>query len=138
MINKIKNILLTLTVASALVVPAIIPAMVHATSHDAINKGLCDGVIAATGGSACTETTEGAGSVNSIIRAVINFFSLIIGAVAVIMIIYGGFKYITSGGNDGNVSGAKNTILYAIIGLIIVALAQVIVRFVLTRATTPV
>ena len=51
------------------------------------------------------------------------------------MIIVGGFKYITSGGNDGNVSTAKNTILYAVIGLVIVALAQIIVRYVLGKAT---
>ena len=36
---------------------------------------------------------------------------------------------------DRQVSGAKDTIMYAIIGLVIVALAQVIVRFVLTKAT---
>jgi len=47
------------------------------------------------------------------------------------MIIFGGFKYITSGGDAGGVTGAKNTILYAIVGLVIVALAQVIVRFVI-------
>jgi hypothetical protein len=52
------------------------------------------------------------------------------------MIIVGGLKYITSGGDSGNVSGAKNTILYAIVGLVVVALAQIIVRFVLTRVTT--
>jgi hypothetical protein len=55
--------------------------------------------------------------------------------VAVVMIIIGGLKYITSGGDSGNVTGAKNTILYAIIGLVIVALAQFIVRFVLSKTT---
>ena len=53
------------------------------------------------------------------------------------MIIFGGFRYITSGGNDNNVSSAKNTILYAVIGLVIVALSQFIVRFVLNTATQP-
>jgi hypothetical protein len=51
------------------------------------------------------------------------------------MILIGGFRYITSGGDSGNVSGAKNTILYAIVGLVIVALAQFIVRFVLSQST---
>jgi hypothetical protein len=51
------------------------------------------------------------------------------------MIIIGGFRYITSGGDSGSVSSAKNTVLYAIVGLIIVALAQVIVRFVLSKST---
>lgn len=74
------------------------------------------------------ETTD---KVNSLITTIINIFSVVVGIVAVVMIIWGGLKYITSGGDSGNVTGAKNTILYAIIGLIIVALAQFIVRFVL-------
>jgi hypothetical protein len=73
--------------------------------------------------------------VNTIIRLIINIFSLIVGVISVVMIIIGGLKYITSGGDSGNVSGAKNTILYAVIGLVVVALAQVIVRFVLEKAT---
>jgi hypothetical protein len=50
------------------------------------------------------------------------------------MLIFGGFKYITSGGDAGKITGAKNTILYAIVGLVIVALSQVIINFVLDRA----
>lgn len=79
------------------------------------------------------EATE---TVNTSVALVINIFSWVVGVVSVIMIIYGGFKYITSGGDSSNVTTAKNTILYAIIGLIIVALAQVIVRFVLGTATS--
>lgn len=71
--------------------------------------------------------------INDLIADVINIFSLVVGVVSVIMIIIGGFKYITSGGDSSNITGAKNTILYAIIGLVIVALAQTIVRFVLGR-----
>lgn len=73
--------------------------------------------------------------INALITAVINIFSLVVGVISVIMIIIGGLKYITSGGDSGNVTNAKNTILYAIIGLVIVALAQVIVRFVIERIT---
>jgi hypothetical protein len=73
--------------------------------------------------------------INDIIADIINIFSLIVGITAVIMIIIGGFRYITSGGDSNNVTGAKNTILYAIIGLVIVAMAQFIVRFVLARVT---
>jgi len=61
---------------------------------------------------------------------------VIVGIAAVIMIIVGGFRYITSGGNDASVTSAKNTILYAVIGLIVVALSQLIVRFVLGKLTT--
>lgn len=76
-------------------------------------------------------------SVNNIITTVINVLSLVIGVIAVIMIIIGGFKYITSSGDAGNVTSAKNTILYAVVGLVVVALAQIIVRFVIGRVTDP-
>ena len=69
----------------------------------------------------------------NIIPLAINIFSIIVGVVSVIMIIVGGLKYITSSGDSGNVTSAKNTILYAVIGLVVVALAQVIVRFVLSE-----
>jgi hypothetical protein len=81
----------------------------------------------------CNKSSNGVNKVNHILRHIVNLLSAIVGVVAVIMIIVGGFRYITSGGNDTSVTGAKNTILYAIIGLIIVALAQVIVRFVLDK-----
>ncbi|MBW3568754.1 pilin [Candidatus Parcubacteria bacterium] len=84
----------------------------------------------------CQNATRDADEqLNNLIRQVINVFSIIVGVVAVIMIIYGGFRYITSGGDSGNVGTAKNTILYAIIGLVLVALAQFIVKFVLNRTT---
>ena len=53
------------------------------------------------------------------------------------MIIFGGFKYITSAGNQENIKSAKQTLIYAILGLVIVALAQVIVRFVLNETINP-
>lgn len=71
--------------------------------------------------------------VNGILSTVINIFSLIVGVTAVIMIIVAGLRYVTSGGDAANTKAARDTILYAVIGLVIVALAQVIVRFVLTR-----
>jgi type IV secretion system pilin len=84
----------------------------------------------------CEEVTgSGEGRLNATIENIVNVLSVIVGIVAVVMIIIGGFRYITSGGDSGNVAGAKNTILYAIVGLIIVALAQVIVRFVLSKST---
>ena len=52
------------------------------------------------------------------------------------MIIYGGMRYITSGGDSGKITSAKNTIIYALIGLVVVALAQFIVKFVLNKVTS--
>lgn len=118
-----------------MLVPMLVAAPVGAQGNDnQIGQGLCAGAEFSTGSQSCSNTQQATGKVQQIIRLIINIFSIIVGVVAVIMIIIGGLKYITSGGDSNNVTSAKNTILYAIIGLIIVALAQIIVRFVLGNA----
>ncbi len=97
-------------------------------------EDVCEGVGIATGGSGCTNPAGGP-TVESGVKAAINILSLIVGIVSVIMIIIGGLKYIISSGDSGNIKSAKDTILYALIGLVIVALSQVIVRFVLEKTT---
>lgn len=57
------------------------------------------------------------------------------GGVAVIMIVLGGFKYISSLGNAQNVAKAKDTILYAVIGLVVCIAGYAIVQFVVTGVT---
>ncbi len=69
----------------------------------------------------------------SLVQNIVNVLSVFVGIVATIMIMVGGFKYITSQGDSGNISGAKNTILYAIVGLVVVVFAQIIVRFVISK-----
>jgi len=69
---------------------------------------------------------------NGVFGHITNVILLIVGIVSVIMLIYGGLRYIMSGGDSKKVTDAKNTILYAIIGLIISLLAYAIVNFVLT------
>jgi hypothetical protein len=103
-----------------------------------INAGLCTGSnlqFTEDTSTADCSTSDATERVNNLIRTIVNLLSAVVGIVAVIMIIFGGLRYITSGGNDTSVTGAKNTILYAIIGLIIVALAQVLVRFTLNKVT---
>lgn len=73
--------------------------------------------------------------IDKVIRTIIDVLSAIIGIVAVVMIIIAGFKYITSGGDSNKVASAKNTIIYAVVGLILVALAQFIVIFVIKTST---
>ncbi len=69
------------------------------------------------------------GSVTGILNAVI----AVLGIVAVIVIIIGGVSYMTSSGDAGKVKKAKDTILYGVIGLIIVALSFAIVNFVISN-----
>jgi len=77
------------------------------------------------------------GKIDTTIQNIINLLSVAVGIAAVIMLIIGGFRYVTSAGNQETVKAAKNTILYALIGLVIVALAQLIVNFVLNKTTQP-
>lgn len=67
----------------------------------------------------------------SIFTTVVNIMLFIIGAISVIMLIWGGIRYTTSAGNAASVTSAKNTIMYAIIGLVIAFLAFAIVNWVL-------
>ncbi|HTE22566.1 MAG TPA: pilin [Candidatus Limnocylindria bacterium] len=138
MIKKIKVLLANLSIASLLLVPILAPVAVHAQISDDPNlqDNLCSGAEELQFGTTgtCSDTTGAEDTVNSLVGTVINIFSVVVGIIAVIMIIYGGFKYITSGGDSGNIGSAKNTILFAIVGLIIVAMAQIVVRFVLSRA----
>lgn len=70
---------------------------------------------------------DSSGVQNAISEAV-NILSLVAGAAAIIAIIFSGFKYITSGGDTGKVANAKNTLIYAVIGIAVAILAQVIVN----------
>ena len=108
-----------------------------AVSADGISDGVCKGlnIFSDPDFDACgTEIANGNDDPTLIITnlssTIVNLFSVAIGAIAVVMLIYGGFRYITSAGSQERVQGAKNTILYAVIGLLIVIFAQTIIRFV--------
>ena len=68
-----------------------------------------------------------------IFATVANILLFLVGAVAVIMLIIGGLRYVTSNGDQNAVTGAKNTIMYAIIGIIVAFLAYAGVNFVITQ-----
>ena len=68
---------------------------------------------------------------NGVFTRITNTVLYAVGIISVIMLIYGGLRYVVSGGDSKKVTDAKNTILYAIIGLIISLLAYAIVNFVL-------
>lgn len=73
------------------------------------------------------ETDTLKSNVTGILNAVIG----VLGIVAVVVIIIGGVTYMTSSGDAGKVKKAKDTILYGVIGLVVVALAFAIVNFVI-------
>lgn len=91
---------------------------------------LCTGANTATGQTGCADTSS---TISKTVRNMVNLFSTIIGIVAVVMIMVSGFRYITANGDTGQITSARQTIMYAIVGLIIVAVSQSLVHFVLNR-----
>jgi len=120
------------------IMPLAVPVLVSAQTTN-IGDCLSQGSNLTTGdGSSCQGDTSNSGTttLQNIVTTILNVFSIVVGIVAVVMIVVGGFKYITSGGDSGKITSAKNTIVYAVIGLVVVALAQFIVKFVLNRVTS--
>lgn len=70
------------------------------------------------------------------IKTIVNVMLFLLGAIAVIMIIIGGIRYATSNGDSSQLKGAKDTILYAVVGLVVAILAYAIVNFVVTSFTS--
>lgn len=78
----------------------------------------------------CKDKGDTAGS---LIQTIINVLLFAIGAISVIMIIVGGIRYVLSNGNSSQINSAKDTVLYAVIGLIVALLAYAIVGFVINQ-----
>ncbi len=99
---------------------------------DTTNINIVEGVDCSQGkdtqASLFTEDDDG----NSLFKTVTNVLLFLIGAISVIMLIIGGFRYVLSGGDSTQVTNAKNTILYAVIGIIVALLAYAIVNFVVS------
>jgi hypothetical protein len=149
MIQKIKSRMLFMAAAMTLFTPTLMTATLGSAfaansvcSGNSIGDSISSGANGAASGTITDDCTTNSGvgssSLATVGHDVVNIFSLIVGIIAIIMIIVGGFRYITSGGSSDKVGGAKNTLVYAIIGLIIVALAQIIVHFVLNQTNNAV
>ncbi|MBR5389255.1 hypothetical protein IK146_01705 [Candidatus Saccharibacteria bacterium] len=136
--NKIKITIIVLTFAITGVIGT--PANTFASTCSCRKND--DGGIVFDG--ACSETEKGMMVANGCAEAeplentvvrVVNAALYVAGILAVVMVIIGGVRYTTSGGNVNIVTKAKNTILYGIIGLVIAILAYAIVNFVIARVT---
>lgn len=105
---------------------SILPYPVMAQNQDAVTKHGFDSI----------EVNKNANSdLIDIAISVLNYAIGLIGLIAVVFLVYGGVLFITAGGDEGKVEKATKTITQALIGLVIVILAGVIVRFVMQRIT---
>lgn len=113
----------------ALGVSAVAPAFVttDGSVSAGFNKGLGDGAKSAQG----RDQPDRLDGSNGIFTTITNILLFIIGAVAVIMLIIGGIRYVTSGGDSTAVTAAKNTILYAVVGIVVAIIAYAVVNFVI-------
>lgn len=120
-----------ITALSVLALVFAISALVPHSAHAAVDVFQNCG---ANGGTAvCKATGDKLFGPNSIWTKIINTLIFVTGSVAALMIVIGGLRYATSGGDQGNINSAKNTILYAVVGLILSLMGYAIVNFVLSR-----
>ncbi len=121
-----------LTLSLGLAMPAATYAVDCTTNNPDITTG-------PSGGAACAKPASGATDLfgpGGIFITITNILLFVIGAIAVIMLIVGGIRYVISSGDQTAVTNAKNTILYAIIGIVVAFLAFAAVNF-LTGQLTP-
>lgn len=128
-ISQIKYLLTALAIVSGFNMVFAAPSA-SAGPFDATKEQACAGVQLDSGGG-CDAGAQG--RLGKTIEDGINLVSIVVGIMAVIMIIIGGMRFVLSDGDSGKVTTARNTIIYALVGLILVAFAQIIVKFVLNR-----
>jgi len=135
--NKlVSKIAITVSAVAALLLPVLSPTLAGAavpsiannvcagTSLDVNNAGIdCTG--------ASTNTT-----LQNATTTIVNLLSLLVGILSTIMLAFGAYFGVVSSGGSETGKRAKNAVLYALVGLVIVAIAQVVVRVVLGKANT--
>ncbi|MGH7156729.1 MAG: pilin [Candidatus Saccharimonadales bacterium] len=130
LINRFSIALVIIT-SFLILVPAL--ARADCTSCGSTQSAIQCGVNSAASGDCNTKPT---GDLNTTVKDIVTVLSVLVGVAAVIMIIIAGLRYVTSAGSAEGAKSARNMLLYAIIGLVIVALAQIIVHFVLNQTST--
>ena len=118
-----KKFFASLAVALALIFPAlsVLPAYAACTtdSQGQVLSGFSD----------CTDKSNGQHDIGQLIASIISILSWVVGIAAVIVIILSALKFITSGGSSEKTTEARRTLMYALVGLLVAALAQLIIHF---------
>lgn len=129
--SRIKKYSFYVLIIFGLITPIFAQNMVEAADvFSGAKKEACEGARLQDSTADCS---SGPRDVSKTIDALIDLISVIVGIISVIVLIIGGIRYITSGGDSNNITSARNTIIYALVGLVIVAFAQLIVKLVLTK-----
>lgn len=124
--NNIKSLILILGMAVG--IGLVSPMSVQAAGS--VISEQCAGV---TDSTVCSKQND---QPVNLTNRIVNLLLFIVGALSVIMIIVGGLLYATSAGDSGRVTMAKNTLMYAVVGLVVSFLAFAVVQYVVTKFTT--
>ena len=139
-IHKIKTNIFMLILSAGLLIPAF-----SGTAYalfDGSTGEACAAVGAAkydsNGNPSCNRDNGGPldksqTSLGNTIQNVLKILIVVVGIMSVLMIIISGIRFVTSNGDSNKIASARNTLIYAIVGLIVVAFAQIIVKLVLTK-----
>lgn len=123
------GILRGLIVSFAVITALLLPGVTTSAAVELYPQGACGN----TGGTSDMCTKGGEDSLDSMIQGIVNILLYVAGAIAVLFILFGGFRFVTSAGDASKAASARNTILYAAIGLAAVALSFAIANIVLGR-----
>jgi hypothetical protein len=141
MIKRIINLVVVTSLGLLLFNVVALSAPIYAASAPGSNAGY--GLFADSKSDACDGLSQlndatcgqGQSKIESFAGDIVKVISIIAGIIAVIMIIVAGIRYTTSGGDSNAVGGAKSALIYALTGIAIAALAQVLVHFVLSATS---
>ena len=129
---KLRRLIVSIAIMLGLAV-AIAPAAAHAAVLDVACKG------AGAASAVCkdkNQTTNPVTGTNGILVKTARIVALIAGIIAVFVMMAGGVVYITAGGDSGKITTAKNMIIYAAVGLVIIGLAGAIITLIVNTIQT--
>ena len=122
--KRIQTFMISAAASLAVVAALLSPVLVPSVAEAQIQRGI---------DAAQTSDMSTAVNPDDVVEKVVNIILFVLGVLAVIMIIFGGFRYVTSGGDSNKLTSAKNTILYSVIGLIVALFAYAIVNWVVKQ-----
>jgi hypothetical protein len=131
--RRIKTTIMTLSLLVGFAMPSLAVAAPVQVAALQSQSDACKG-LNQLGGTSCSNdptTSYGQNQIAAVAKVAVNIISFIAGIAAVILIVVSGVRFIASGGDSQAAASARSMLIYAIIGLVIVALAQAIVHFVL-------
>lgn len=129
MVKLLRLILVIVTTVSMAFTPLVFMGTASAASAGSFEA--CNSIGGSWGSNGCTVSNQP--SLNTVLIGLIQTLSIIAGIAAVIMIIIAGFRFMTSNGDSNTVASARRTLIYALVGLVVVAASQAIVKFVLQK-----